>query len=64
MSKPKPTMRIESLLDKEGEYVGVFCAGEGYTFSFILAMKPEPKTDYTLFIVVILLLIYIFASTN
>lgn len=27
--KPKPTMRIESLLDKEGEYVGVFCAKTG-----------------------------------
>lgn len=29
MSHDKPTFKIESLLDKEGEYVGVFCAKTG-----------------------------------
>lgn len=29
MSHDKPTFKIESLLDKEGEYIGVFCAKTG-----------------------------------
>jgi len=29
MSHNKPTFKIESLLDKEGEYVGIFCAKTG-----------------------------------
>jgi len=29
MNDNKPTFKIESLLDKEGEYVGIFCAKTG-----------------------------------
>lgn len=27
--KPLPTFKIESLIDKEGEYVGIFCSKTG-----------------------------------
>lgn len=45
MDKPSKIFKIESLIDKEGEYIGIFCAKTGNLLRHEGTLLNHPKKE-------------------